>query len=434
MWRQFLPRSLFARALIIVVAPVVILQLVLGGLFYDRHLDTVVKRLVRGVVGDIVAVIDGLERSSTPVQRERVLADAMRHHDLLATYLPPAPLEAEPPDRGMLERQLHQALSERINRPFATLMRRDAEAVAIRIAMPDGVLLVMAPLNRLTTTSTARLLGFWMIGTSIALLAVATIFLRNQVRPIRRLAEAADAFGKGREVDDFRPSGAREVRQAAIAFQTMRERIRRAIDQRTDMLAGVSHDLRTPLTRMKLELALLGDNPQARELAADIAEMERMVAGYLAFARGQDGENAEETDLAVLLADVAGDARRQGAEVTVSAPQHLALEVRPQALKRCLANLVENARRYGGRIWIGATRKPEAVEITVDDDGPGIPKALREEVFRPFRRLDESRNPDTGGVGLGLAIARDVARGHGGDILLEDAPTGGLRALVRLPV
>jgi two-component system, OmpR family, osmolarity sensor histidine kinase EnvZ len=434
MWRQFLPRSLFARALIIVVAPVVILQLVLGGLFYDRHLDTVVKRLVRGVVGDIVAVIDGLERSSTPAQRERVLADAMRHHDLLASYLPPAPLEAEPLERGMLERQLHLALEERINRPFTTLTRRDAEAVAIRIAMPDGVLLIMAPLNRLTTTSTARLLGFWMLGASIVLLAVATIFLRNQVRPIRKLAEAADAFGKGREVGDFRPSGAREVRQAAIAFQTMRERVRRAIDQRTDMLAGVSHDLRTPLTRMKLELALLGDTPQARELAADVAEMERMVAGYLAFARGQDGENAEATDLAVLLADVAGDARRQGAEVTVSAPPHLALEVRPQALKRCLANLVENARRYGGRIWIGATRKPEAVEITVDDDGPGIPKALREEVFRPFRRLDESRNPDTGGVGLGLAIARDVARGHGGDILLEDAPTGGLRALVRLPV
>jgi two-component system, OmpR family, osmolarity sensor histidine kinase EnvZ len=434
MWRQILPRSLFARALIIVVAPMVILQLVLGGLFYDRHLDTVVKRLVRGVVGDIVAVIDGLERSGTPAQRERVLADAMRHHDLLATFLPPAPLEAEPPERSMLERLLHQALDERINRPFTTQTRRDSEAVAIRIAMPDGVLLVMAPLNRLTTTSTARLLGFWMLGASIVLLAVAIIFLRNQVRPIRKLAEAVDAFGKGREVGDFRPSGAREVRQAAIAFQTMRERIRRALDQRTDMLAGVSHDLRTPLTRMKLELALLGDNPQARELAADVAEMERMVTGYLAFARGQDGESAEPTDLASLLADVAGDARRQGAEVTVSAPQHLSLEVRPQALKRCLANLVENARRYGGRIWIGAARKPEAVEITVDDDGPGIPKALREEVFRPFRRLDESRNPDTGGVGLGLAIARDVARGHGGDILLEDAPTGGLRALVRLPV
>jgi two-component system osmolarity sensor histidine kinase EnvZ len=434
MWRHILPRSLFVRALIIVVAPVVILQLVLGGLFYDRHLDTVVKRLVRGVVGDIVAVIDGLERSPTAVERERVLADAMRHYDLSAAFLPPAPLEPEPPERSMLERQLRQALAERINRPFTTVPRRDAEAMAIRIAMPDGVLLVLAPLNRLTTTSTARLLGFWMVGASVVLIGVATIFLRNQVRPIRRLAEAVDAFGKGRDAGDFRPSGAREVRQAAIAFQTMRERIRRAIDQRTDMLAGVSHDLRTPLTRMKLELAMLGDSPQARELAADVAEMERMVTGYLAFARGQDGETAERTDLAALLADVAGDARKQGAEVTVSTPEHLPLEVRPQALKRCLANLVENARRYGGRIWIGAQRKPEAVEITVDDDGPGIPKALRDEVFRPFKRLDESRNPDTGGVGLGLAIARDVARGHGGDILLEDAPTGGLRALVRLPV
>jgi two-component system, OmpR family, osmolarity sensor histidine kinase EnvZ len=434
MWRRLLPRGLFARALIIVVAPVVILQLVLGALFYDRHLDTVVRRLVRGVVGDITAVIDALERSTDPADRQRVLTDATRYYDLVAAFLPPAPLDPEPPERSMLERLLHQALAERINRPFTTLTRRDSEAVAIRIAMPDGVLVVLAPLNRLTTTGTARLLAFWMLGASVVLIGVATVFLRNQVRPIRKLAEVADAFGKGRDAGMLRPSGAREVRQATIAFHTMRERIRRAIDQRTEMLAGVSHDLRTPLTRMKLELALMGDHPRARELAEDVEEMERMVSGYLAFARGQEGESAEKTDLAVLLADVAGDARRQGAEVTVAAPDQLDLEVRPQALKRCLANLVENARRYGGRIWIGATRRAGAVEITVDDDGPGIPKAMREEVFKPFRRLDESRNPDTGGVGLGLAIARDVARGHGGDIVLQDAPTGGLRALVRLPV
>ena len=222
-WRPFLPRGLFARALIIVIAPVVILQLVVGAVFYDRHLDTVVRRLVRGVVGDIVALIETLERTPDTRERERLLADAARYYDLTAALLPPAPLDPTQPERTMLERQLHIALAERINRPFTTVTRKESEAMAIRIALGDSMLLVLAPLNRLSTSSTARLLVFWMLGASVLLVGVATVFLRNQVKPIRRLAEDADAFGKGHEVPGFRPSGAREVRQAAEAFLRMRE-------------------------------------------------------------------------------------------------------------------------------------------------------------------------------------------------------------------
>ena len=237
---------------------------------------------------------------------------------------------------------------------------------------------------------------------------------------------------------EFRPEGATEVRLASRAFLLMRERLSRQITQRTEMLAGVSHDLRTPLTRMKLELAMLGDNPDAKGIADDIAEMERMIEGYLAFARGEGSETPTPTALGSLVAEVVDGARRstQGVTITLDAEADTALTVpiRPNAFKRCLANLVGNACRHGRNVAVTARRLADSIEILVDDDGPGIPAVSREEVFRPFFRLDRSRNPTTGGTGLGLTIARDVARGHGGDVVLESAPAGGLRARVTVPV
>jgi two-component system osmolarity sensor histidine kinase EnvZ len=274
----------------------------------------------------------------------------------------------------------------------------------------------------------------WMVGTAVVLLAVAVVFLRNQIRPIQRLAQAAEAFGKGREVGDFRPSGATEVRQASAAFLAMRERILRQIGQRTEMLAGVSHDLRTPLTRMKLQLALLGLRPEVAELKRDVAEMEKMIAGYLAFARGQESEATVATDLPALLNDVVATMRRHGGDIRLKSGSDITVPIRPNAFRRCLVNLIENALRHGRRVEVSAVRRGGAVEIAIDDDGPGVPADRREDVFRPFYRLDESRNPATGGVGLGLTIARDVIRGHGGEIELGTAPIGGLRALLRLPV
>jgi two-component system osmolarity sensor histidine kinase EnvZ len=273
-----------------------------------------------------------------------------------------------------------------------------------------------------------------MVGTSLALFTVAALFMRSQVKPIRRLAAAAEAFGKGRDSDEFTVEGASEVRQAATAFTVMRDRIRRQITQRTDMLAGVSHDLRTPLTRMKLALAMMGNGPEVSDLKADVAEMEKMVGGYLTFARGEGREAMAVIDLGELLQDVAAAARREGAAITLEVVADLTATVRAEAMRRALANLVGNAQRYADNIRVSGQRWAEAIEITVDDDGPGVPAEKREEVFRPFYRLEESRNPETGGIGLGLTIARDVARGHGGDVILAESPMGGLRAILRLPV
>ncbi len=258
--------------------------------------------------------------------------------------------------------------------------------------------------------------------------------MRNMVKPIRKLAEAADALGKGRDVPDFKPYGAREVRRAAAAFLIMRDRLKRQMQQRTEMLAGVSHDLRTPLTRMKLQLALLGHKPEAADLAADVSEMEQMVEEYLAFARGEGSEQAVPVDVPEMLEDIVETAQRHGGKVTLTAKDPIRLTLRPNGFRRCITNLIANAARFGQHVQLQAAHKSHFVEITVDDDGPGVPEDKREDVFRPFYRLDHDRNRGTGGAGLGLTIARDVVRGHGGNIALANSPLGGLRVVIRLPV
>jgi two-component system osmolarity sensor histidine kinase EnvZ len=266
------------------------------------------------------------------------------------------------------------------------------------------------------------------------LLTVAILFLRNQIRPILRLADAAESFGKGREVPNFRPRGAREVRRAAAAFIEMKSRIERAMEQRTAMLAGVSHDLRTILTRFKLELALIGESPEIEAMKKDVDEMGRMLEAYLAFARGDTGEQSARTDMAAFLEELKGDVERNGHNASVEFHGQPIVTVRPAAFKRCLGNLVSNAARHAASISITGHRDHRWLTVTVDDNGPGIAPHLREDVFKPFLRLDDARNQDEGGTGLGLAIARDIARSHGGDILLSDSPLGGLRATVRVPV
>jgi two-component system osmolarity sensor histidine kinase EnvZ len=282
--------------------------------------------------------------------------------------------------------------------------------------------------------SNSEIFLIWMVGTSSVLLTVAIIFLRNQIKPIVRLADAAESFGKGRDVPNFRPRGAREVRRAAQAFIEMKTRVERAMEQRTAMLAGVSHDLRTVLTRFKLELALIKDSPETEPMKKDVDEMARMLEAYLAFARGDLGESAAPTDMAEFLEELRLDAERHGHKATVVFRGPPVVTVRPAAFKRCLGNLVSNASRFAKTIAIAGHRDHRWLSITIDDDGPGIPPELREEVFKPFLRLDDARNQDQGGTGLGLAIARDIARSHGGDIVLGDSPLGGLRAVARVPV
>jgi two-component system osmolarity sensor histidine kinase EnvZ len=328
---------------------------------------------------------------------------------------------------------LSEAMDSFVSRPYQVDSQSRERDVIIDVQLSNGVLHVVTTRKRLFS-STAYVFVIWMVGTSLILFGLATIFMRNQVKPIRRLAVAADNFGKGRDVSVFKPEGATEVRQAAAAFLAMRERIIRQINQRTDMLSGVSHDLRTPLTRMKLQLELLSDAEGAQDLKADIADMERMLEGYLAFARGEGAEEPKPTDLAALLEEATAQARRKGGVIDLHTEGTLTVPVRPNAFKRCLTNLIDNAIQYGDHVSVRAGHRGDAIEITVDDDGPGIPEDKRDEVFKPFYRLDGSRNPGTGGVGLGLTIARDVLRGHGGDIHLSASPNGGLRARLRVPL
>ena len=311
--------------------------------------------------------------------------------------------------------------------------RSETERVLIDVQLPSGILKVSANEERLIS-STTKIFIFWMIGTSLILFGVATLFMRNQVSPIRRLATAAENFGKGRDTPNFKPSGATEVRQAASAFMAMRNRLERQIQQRTDMLAGVSHDLRTPLTRMKLQLAMLSSNTEINELNSDVAAMEGMIEGYLNFARGEGTEERQTVNAGELLEGVAHDAGRNGTDIRLNMGEPVELPLARAAIRRCLPNLPDTAARRANMIELSMHRNGSVLEIIVDDDGPGIPEDMREDVFRPFFRLDESRNMETGGTGLGLSIAQDIVHGHGGEISLSDAPAGGLRVLIRIPI
>ncbi len=431
--KRLLPRTMFGRSLLIVVVPLVLLQAIAAWVFYDRHWAAVSWRLSAGVVGDIALLIEAMQLAGSATDTVRLLDRGTSVTDLDFTLRRGARLQPPPPGGGsLLEEQLMQAMQGRVDLPYRIDAQGDPRGIEIDVQLPVGVLAVAVPSKRLFSPTT-YIFVMWMVGSSLVLLAVATIFLRNQVKSLRRLAAAADGFGKGHEVPFFKVEGALEVRQAAIAFLKMRDRIQRQIRQRTQMLAGVSHDLRTPLTRMKLALELLRDDPAARELKSDVAEMERMVHGYLDFARGEGTEAPVETDISLLLEDIAAAVRRQGASLSLAVPAECVMPVRPNALRRCLGNLIGNACRHSSHVWLTGVAIADGVDILVDDNGPGIRPSDRDRAFRAFVRLDPSRNPSTGGVGLGLTIARDVARSHGGEITLENSPQGGLRARVHLP-
>lgn len=435
MLKRFLPRSLFGRALLIIVAPLILVQLVAAFVFYDRVWETVTRRLAAGLAGDIGLITQILGESPSEEMQDWLFSTAGATTGLELRLEPGAILASTGPEHGsgILERHLVDALIERVRRPFLLDVWSQPRVVLVDVQLADGVLHVRAQRERVFT-STVYIFLMWMVGSSLIFFAIASVFMRNQVRPIRRLATAAEEFGKGRDVADFRPSGAAEVRQAAAAFVVMRERIRRFLGQRTEMLAGISHDLRTPLTRMKLELAMLGDNASVAGLKSDVSDMERMVDSYLAFVRGEGEEQPEPVDLGRLIGDIAAAKRREGNAVEVETEGDLVVPLRPQAAKRCFDNLIANAARHGTKVEVRAARRGRSIEITVDDNGPGIPPHAREDVFKPFYRLDASRNVATGGVGLGLTIARDFVRGHGGEITLADSPLEGLRVRIKLPV
>ena len=444
MWRpfrtlkRFMPRGLFWRSFLIIVTPIVMLQGVVTYAFFERHYDIMTARMARGVAAD-VAFLASIEENHKPgPERDALLEAAARNLGYQISVTPGQHLDRPYRHAGTdLKNALNIVFAVQLGESRHFTSRQIGNYVDLKIDVKDGILRVLIPKKRLTA-SNVDIFILWMVGSSLVLIAVAIMFLRNQVRPIERLAYAAENFGKGRSVPDFKAYGASEVRRAAQAFLTMRERIERYVSQRTDMLSGVSHDLKTPLTRLKLQLAMMGDDPDIAAMRGDVAEMEHMLDEYLDFARGEGGEDSQSADLGDLIEEAAANvarARHAGVDrLSVNAPAGIELSVKRNALKRCATNLIDNALKHGTHVNVALARRDHSVDIDIDDDGPGIPAEQREEAFRPFHRLDEGRNLQTGGSGLGLAIARDVARAHGGDLLLSDSPIGGLRATIRLPV
>jgi two-component system osmolarity sensor histidine kinase EnvZ len=435
--KRLMPRRLFSRSLMIIVIPMILLQTVVTIVFFDRHYRITTAIMTRGVVNDVgyMVMLENTQPLGPERDRQRQVAADMFGYE--AEFIPGDQLtRTVSAPTTVLDRQLDFLFTSQLPQNVSFDTQRYPDHVDVRMQLADGVLRLLIPRARVTASS-ADIFVLWMIGSSLVLIAIAVLFLRNQVKPIERLASAAEEFGKGRPVADFKPRGATEVRKASAAFIQMRERIDRFVQQRTDMLAGISHDLKTPLTRMRLQLAMMPKDADTEAMQADLAEMERMLNEYLEFARGEGSDIVEPVALGGLIAEAVANAERAhhaGDRIKLGPVDDLTIAVRKHALMRCLTNLIDNALKYGRHAEVSVKHIGRRVEIAVDDDGPGIPEGRREEAFRPFHRLDEGRNLQAGGVGLGLSIARDIARAHGGDILLQDSARGGLRAVIRLPI
>lgn len=433
--KRYLPKGLFQRSLLIIVLPVALMQVAVTWAFFEQHWQTTTARLSETVAGD-VSMVTALYEDAGPGGFNEVARITFETTGLSVDFRPgdTLPSSRRTAFFRVLDRTLRRALSARLDETFWFDTTRYPEYVDIRVAVDGGVLRFIAARERVFAT-TGHIFVIWLFGASALLSLVAILFIRNQVKPIRQLAEAAEAFGRGQDVERFKPAGAREVRQAAHAFLDMRARLKRQLEQRTQLLADVSHDLRTPLTRLRLQLALMPQSEERDAARRDLADMETALEEYLAFARGQAGEEAAPVDLVMLCETLSDDAAREGVDVPLEiAVDALVIQGREGALKRALANLINNAAAHAETVRLSVDRAGSRAEVIVDDDGPGIPAEDREDAFRPFSRLDESRNANRTGVGLGLAIARDTVRAHGGELRLEDSPMGGLRARVTLPV
>jgi two-component system osmolarity sensor histidine kinase EnvZ len=431
----YMPKRLYARSLIIVIAPMILLQSVVAFVFMERHWQTVTQRLSQATVRDIAAIIDLMETYPHDADYANVIRIAQDRMQLKVDLLPPDPLPPPGPKPffSILDQILSAEITRQINRPFWIDTVGNSNIVEVRVQLEDKVLRVFVRRSQAYASNTHIFL-IWMVGTSLVLLTIAIPFLRNQIRPILTLAEAAESFGKGRPMPrDFRPRGAEEVRRAGFAFIQMRERIERQIEQRTAMLTGVSHDLRTILTRFKLQLALNRNRADTEALDQDIDDMQSMLEGYLAFARGEASEDAGHFDLEAYFQKLGEEAKLRKRNLSTTLIGDADVHVRPNAFARLMSNVIGNAFRYAKTVEVTASHGRGALLVTIDDDGPGIPPDKREEVFKPFVRLDEARNLDASGTGLGLSIARDIARSHGGDIMLDDSPLGGLRAVIKVP-
>lgn len=426
--RDITPRGLYARSILMVIAPVVLILALMTLYYYNTHIAEVNRKLGQAMARDVSLIQAFCENRTHGDDEQDILEERL---DL--TFTCDAPPASERSNR-FIERfsysgTLDDELETRLGVPVVTSLNPQDSMLHLRFPSGGKTAEIMVERKRVLTIN-SHFFIVWVILFSLAMVGLAIAFLNQQVRSILRLAKAARAFGRGRDMPDFRPSGATEIRDAARAVLDMKNKMTAFTEQRTAMLAGVSHDLRTPLTRLKLSLAMMDDTEDLRAAKSDLDDMAQMLDEYLTFARGEEGDEPVELDLGLLARDIA---QEFGAGIEVVGPEHIPVNVRRLAIKRALTNLISNALRYASEVRITLVDGPHAVDVHVDDNGPGIPEHLREEAFRPFSRLDDSRSQNTPGSGLGLTLARDTARAHGGDVRLGDSPLGGLRASFRLP-
>jgi len=437
--KSFLPRTLFGRSLLILITPIMLIQIIAVFMFFDRHWKKMTTRLAYAVAGEIAVMANAITFDPDPVKLQRISNYARQHLNLHMTFRPGA--EFLPPQeetytpytwRSVMAKTLSQELTNELSYPFVLNMDKEEKWIEVYVELDHGLLAVKLPQKRLFTTSGYVFL-LWVFASSVILLVIAIIFMRNQVRPIRKLAAAAELFGKGRDAASFRPQGAREIRQAGEAFLNMRRRIKRQVEQRTAMLAGVSHDLRTPLTRLKLQLSMMEQNDDIQAMKDDIGSMEKMITGYLDFVRGDEGEEFEKVSMNNFMNRISGRADFHDIVIHQSLPPHFELMIKPVSFERAVSNLISNAEKFASALWILVDANDEYATFVFEDDGPGIAKEHFEDVFKPFYRVDPSRNPETGGVGLGLSITMDIVHAHGGQIWLEESTYGGLKVTMRIP-
>jgi len=429
-YKKIIPSSLLGRSLIIVFAPILILVVLTTFIFYQTSWSIISKRLAQSVVADINVIVKLIDQNLKPeaiqIAKKDFKMDVIYKKD---TDLNPLSFR---PQRGILPRRLQQSLEE-LERPFFYDLSNLEKGAAIAIQLNNDLLIISVHKDRLYNES-AFVFLLWMFFASLILLLLSYLFMKGQIRPLKRLAIIAETFGRGLDAPELKGSGSLEIRQTTNAFNQMRTRIKRFLKQRTDMLAGVSHDLRTPLTRMKLQLSLMKDDDAKKELEYDIKEMTAMLNSYVSFVRGETPETIENIQLNNLIKNICQNLDREKYEITETYSRKIDTSGRPLQIKRAIQNILDNARRYASKIQIDVSANNDECFISISDNGPGIPEKNYEDVFKPFFTLDPSRNKMKGESGLGMTIARDIIRSHGGDIKLSPSSIGGLKTVINLPI
>ena len=429
--KKILPKGLFYRSLIIVATPIILLQIIITVVFFDSLWIKANKGMTRSLVGEVKTLVDVYK--SEQEQKNIILDLYNKNFDFAVTFKKNEIFPEKNDERwySPMDRSLRRELKPAFGNLYWFDTTSYKEVVELRIKYKNGFLQIFFPKYKISPSS-ARIFALWITLPGLLLIMIAIVFLKNQTRQIVKLAKAAESFGKGEFIKEFRPSGAKEIRQAAYEFDKMRKRITIQLHQRSEMLSGISHDLRTPLTRLKLQLSFLNQQDLAKKMGDDIEEMERMLNEYLEFARYQKNEETETANINDVIKNI--EEKYQDNKININLEENLKINMRLNSFKRCIMNLIDNGLSYGKKVEIVSKKTLNNIIIFVDDDGPGIPEKEHQNVMKPFYRIDKSRGQNKAGVGLGLSIASDIIRSHGGNISLEKSPLNGLRVKVSLPL